>query len=62
MDGWVVDMAFGDFDGSFLEVLQIGRKFQLEQGDVLFMRSALLQHSVSNTTRGKRFGIVMFTH
>jgi len=62
MDGWVADTVFGDFDGGFLKVPQVGRQFRLQQGDVIFMRSALLQHSVSPTTRGKRFGMVLFTH
>jgi hypothetical protein len=61
-DGWVADMAFGDFDGGLLEVPQLGMQFQLRQGDVIFMRSGLLWHGVSETTRGKRFGMVLFTH
>jgi hypothetical protein len=62
MDGWVADTVFGDFDGGLLKVPQVGRQFRLQQGDVIFMRSALLQHAVSPTTRGKRFGMVLFTH
>jgi predicted 2-oxoglutarate/Fe(II)-dependent dioxygenase YbiX len=62
MDGWVADTVFGDFDGGLLKVQQVGRQFQLQQGNVIFMRFALLQHAVSPTTRGKRFGVVLFTH
>jgi hypothetical protein len=62
MDGWVADMAFGDFEGGYLEVPQVGLQFDLRPGDVVFMRSALLQHSVSDTTTGLRYGVVYFTH
>jgi len=62
VDGWVADMAFGDFDGGLLQIPQIGLQFSLQQGDVIFMRSGLLWHAVSETTRGKRFGMVLFTH
>ena len=58
MDGWVADMAFGDFEGGYL----VGLQFDLRPGDVVFMRSALLQHSVSDTTTGLRYGVVYFTH
>jgi hypothetical protein len=58
----VADMAFGDFEGGYLEVPQVGLQFDLLPGDVVFMRSALLQHSVSDTTTGLRYGVVYFTH
>ena len=61
LDGWVADMAFGSFSGGHLQVPQTGRQFQLEPGDVIFMRSHILQHSVSGFT-GDRYGVVMFTH
>ena len=61
IDGWVADMAFGDFSGGYLEVPQTGRMFKLEPGDIIFMRSHILQHSVSQFT-GERYGIVMFSH
>jgi hypothetical protein len=62
MDGWVADMAFGDFKGGYLEVPQVGLQFDLRLRDVVFMRSALLQHSVSDTTTGLRYGVVYFTY
>jgi hypothetical protein len=62
IDSWVADMAFGDFEGGYLEVPQVGLQFDLRPGDIVFIRSALLQHSVSDTTAGLRFGVVYFTH
>jgi hypothetical protein len=44
LDGWVADVAFGDFEGGYLKVPQVGRRFDLQPGEVVFMRSALLQH------------------
>lgn len=62
IDGWAADVAFGDFQGGYLQVPQIGFQFQLNPGDVVFMKSSLLYHSVSQTTSGSRIGIVFFTH
>jgi hypothetical protein len=62
MNGWVADMAFGDFERGYLEVPQVGLQFDLRLRDVVFMRSALLQHSVSNTTTRLRYRVVYFTH
>ena len=50
VDSWVTDIALGDFEGRYLEVPQIGYKFNHKPGDLIFMRSALLQHSVSPIT------------
>jgi hypothetical protein len=61
IDGWVADMAFGTFEGAHLEIPQVNRSYQVEPGDVLFMRSALLQHSVSKW-KGDRFNCVFFSH
>ena len=62
MDGWVADMAWGDFDGGNLEVQGLGLQVDLKQGDVLFMRSRMLAHAVGEVTRGMRYATVMFTH
>jgi hypothetical protein len=62
IDGWVANIAFGDFEGGYLEVPQVGLQFDLRPRDVVFMRSALLQHSVSNTTTRLRYRVVYFTH
>jgi hypothetical protein len=62
IDGWAADVAFGDFQGGYLQVPQIGFQFQLNPGDVVFMKSSLLYHSVSQTTSRSRIGIVFFTH
>lgn len=35
MDGWVADTVFGDFDGGFLKVPQVGGQFRLQQGDII---------------------------
>lgn len=61
VDGWAADLAFGNFTGGSHQIPQTGREFELRPGDVLFMRSSLLQHSVSPIT-GERFGLVYFTH
>jgi hypothetical protein len=42
MDGWVADIAFGDFKGRYLEVPQVGLQFNLCLRDVVFIRLALL--------------------
>ena len=46
----------------YLQVSQIGFQFQLNPGDVVFMKSSLLYHSVSPITSGNRIGVVFFTH
>jgi hypothetical protein len=61
-DGWVADMAFGDFQGGLLQVPQTGFQFPLSPNDVILMRSAILWHGVSPVTSGKRYGMVLFTH
>jgi hypothetical protein len=55
-------MAFRDFEGGYLEVPQVGLQFDLRLRDVVFLRSALLQHSVSDTTTRLRYRVVYFTH
>jgi hypothetical protein len=59
---WVANVAFGEFNGGCVEVPQVGLQFDLKQGDVIFMRSTLLQHSVSKVTSGFRYGVVYFSH
>jgi hypothetical protein len=55
-------MAFGNFERGYLEVPQVGLQFNLCPRDVVFIRLALLQHSVSDTTTGLRYKVVYFTH
>jgi hypothetical protein len=62
IDGWVADIAFGDFERGYLKVPQVGLQFDLRLKDVVFIRSALLQHSVSNTTTKLRYRVVYFTY
>jgi hypothetical protein len=63
LDGWGAHTAFGDFDSAYFEVPQVGKKFNLMPNDVLFMRSSILQHSVSSWDKSKyRFGCVLFSH
>jgi hypothetical protein len=62
IDSWVADMAFGDFEGRYLEVLQVGLQFDLRPGDIVFIRSVLLQYSVSDTTTRLRYRVVYFTY
>ena len=54
-------MAFGDFTGGWLEVGQTERRFQLAPGDIIFLRSNLLEHSVPEF-EGTRYGVVYFSH
>ena len=62
IDGGVADIAFGDFDGGNLQAPHLGHSFQLRGGDVLFIKSKLLFHGVSEVTRGMRYSMVFFTH
>ncbi len=49
MDGWIVDIVFGDFERLTPRFLKLVCILTFRPGDVVFMRSALLQHSVSDT-------------
>jgi hypothetical protein len=55
-------MAFRDFKRGYLEVPQVGLQFNLRLRDVVFIKSALLQHSVSDTTTKLRYRVVYFTY
>lgn len=61
MDGLQI-WAFGDFRVGFIELPQLEYQLELEQGDVVFMRSRLLQHSVTKINSGRRYWVVMFNH
>lgn len=61
-DGWVADLAFGDFEGGHLQLPHLGVEIRLRPGDALFLRSNLLWHAVGEVTRGQRYATVLFTH
>ena len=61
-DGWVADLAFGDFDGGYLQLPQLGCQKKLQPGDLLFMRSKCLIHGVSSVPKGLRYSMVYFSH
>jgi len=70
-DGWICDMAFGDYSGGLLQLPQLGVEINLRPGGLLFMRSELIWHSVSSIQTGpqvepistaKRYAIILFTH
>lgn len=39
LDGWMMDFAFGKFEGGFFQISQIKLQFDLKLGSVLFMKS-----------------------
>jgi hypothetical protein len=59
---WAVDRVFRKFESGFLQVPQLGIQFNLHLGDIIFIRSAILQHSVSLITFRKRFGTIFSSH
>lgn len=59
-DGWVGMTCFGDFQGGELVVPELGCKFQYQEGDVVFFRSAVLKHFVT-AFEGERSAFVWFT-
>ena len=62
MDGWVMNAAFRDFEGSNLQCHLLGHEFELGPRSVVMMRSRLLTHGVAPVTKGKRYSTVLFSH
>lgn len=59
-DGWVGMTVIGDFTGGELVLSAIGCKLQHQPGDVVFFRSAILEHFVA-PFQGNRTSFVFFT-
>ncbi|KAI9769841.1 MAG: hypothetical protein M1840_003835 [Geoglossum simile] len=60
-DGYVAMVCFGDFCGGEFIVPELGLKLDFKPGDVIFLRSAVLEHFVAPFD-GQRSSIVYFTH
>lgn len=62
-DGWVLVQCFGDFrDGGHTVCPELGLKFNMRPGDIMLMRSAMLEHYVTSWKEGKRVSCVFWTH
>ncbi|KAI9780308.1 MAG: hypothetical protein M1816_003118 [Peltula sp. TS41687] len=59
-DGWVGMTCLGDFKGGELVVPALGYKLQHQAGDVVFFRSAVLEHYVADF-EGSRTSMVWYT-
>lgn len=59
-DGWVGMTYLGDFAGGDLVIPALNCKLQHRPGDVVFFRSAVLEHWVSHF-EGERFALVLFS-
>ena len=64
LDGWVLTQTLGDWrQGQGLVVCpDIGMKFDQRSGDLLLLRSALLEHWVTPWVNGHRQSVVFWTH
>ncbi|KAI9825553.1 MAG: hypothetical protein M1826_006943 [Phylliscum demangeonii] len=58
--GWVAVTCVGDYDGGELVIPALKCKISLQPGDVLFFRSAVLEHWVAPFT-GERYALVYFS-
>jgi hypothetical protein len=63
-DGWVLVQCFGDFDdeGGQMVCPELGLIFNTQPGDIILMRSAILEHYVRPCLTGKRVSCVYWTH
>lgn len=59
--GWVAMCCFGGFTGGELVIPVLKMVFKFQPGDVIFFRSALLEHYVL-PFEGDRTSLVFFTH
>jgi hypothetical protein len=59
-DGWVAMMAVGNYKGGAVVLPALGIQLQHEPGDVIFFRSAVLEHFVA-PFEGDRAAVVFFT-
>lgn len=63
-DGWVLVQCFGNFDeeGGQTVCSGLGLIFNMCPGDIILMRSAILEHYVRPWLTGKRVSCVYWTH
>ena len=59
--GWVAMCCDGDFEGGELVISELRLKIAFKPGDVIFFRSAILQHFILPFD-GKRTSFVFFSH
>ncbi|KAI9886450.1 MAG: hypothetical protein M1823_001768 [Watsoniomyces obsoletus] len=59
--GWVAICCFGNFTGGDLVVPDLGVRLQLRPGGVVFLRSALFVHFLTDF-KGERTSMVFFSH
>lgn len=60
-NGWVAMVCWGDFSGGYLALPDLGVKLDFKPGDIIFFRSRLLEHFVTDF-EGERSSMVFFTH
>jgi hypothetical protein len=60
-DGWVAMVCTGGFTGGELCIPGLGLKLAFKPGDIIFFRSRLLEHFVTDFV-GKRTSMVFFSH
>ena len=61
LDGWVAMVYWGNFDGGHLVLPDLQVKLDFKPGDIIFFRSRLLEHFVTDF-QGERSSMVFFTH
>lgn len=59
-DGWVAMTCVGDFEDGLLVLPELNIKLEYLPGDVVFMRSSLVEHYISDYS-GHRTSMVFFT-
>ena len=59
-DGWVIMTVFGDFEGGYLCLPDLGVRVPFQPNDVVIFRSALLEHYIT-AFKGQRYSAVFFT-
>lgn len=59
-NGWVAMLCTGEFEGGLLVLPELGIKLNYRPGDVVFMRSSLVEHFISDYC-GQRTSMVFFT-
>ena len=59
--GWVAMICCGNFTGGYLVLADLGVKLDFKPGDIIFFRSRLLEHFITDFV-GERSSLVFFTH
>ena len=60
-DGWVATNCWGNFKGGLAVFPDLEFKISQEAGDLLFARTAVLEHWITPVADGQRFSNVRFT-